>query len=280
MRTTLLTAASAAALVLTAGAAAAQEQTWDGLYIGTYAGVQGLTDSQDSERIQFDRDLNGSFNDTIVTGTGVNAFNPGFCDSRAGGPTGAQACSQERARPEYGLRIGYDRQFGGWVVGGVAEIGGSDVRDSVTAFSITPAYYTMNRRLSGLGAARLRVGYGTDGVLNRPILGYVTGGVAAGRVERSFATSNATNTFTERGDDGYAYGYQLGAGLETRVNSNVTVGLEYMYTTLNDDDYRVRVAGGAAGNPFLVGNAGGADFRRGNDDFNTHSLRVNLGYRF
>lgn len=279
MRTLFLTAVSASVLAF-AGAASAQEGAWDGLYIGTYAGVQGLSDSQDGERVQFDRDLNGSFNDTVVTSAGVNAFNPGFCDSRAGGPTGAVPCSEERLRPEYGLRIGYDRQFGQFVLGGVAEVGGADVRDSVTAFSITPAYYTLNRRLSGLGAARVRVGYGTDGILNRPILGYLTGGVAAGRVERSNATSNTTNTFTERDSDGYAYGYQVGGGVETRVNRNVTLGLEYLFTNLDDSDYRVRVGGGAAGNPFVLGNAGGTDFRRGNEDFATHSLRVTLGYRF
>lgn len=276
----LLFAAVSAATLFTAAAACAQDGPWSGGYVGTYAGVQVLTDSQDSERIQFDRDLNGSFNDTIVNGAAVNAFNPGFCDSRAGGPTGAQPCSEERARPEYGARLGYDRQYGDFVVGGVVEAGGTDLRDSVTAFSITPAYYTLNRRLNGLAAARLRGGYAFDAVLNQPSMIYATAGVAAGRLDHTFATSNTTNTFTARNDDETSYGYQVGAGAETQVNSRVTVGIEYLFTSLNDDDYRLRVAGGAAGNPFILGNAGGADFRRSNEDFEVHSFRLTLGYRF
>lgn len=276
----LLLAAVSAATLFAAASASAQEGPWSGVYIGSYAGVQALGGSQDSERIQFDRDLNGSFNDTIVNGAGVNAFNPGFCDSRAGGPTGAVPCSEERPRPEYGVRLGYDRLYGQFLVGGVLEAGGTDLRDSVTAFSITPAYYTLNRRLNGLAAARLRVGYATE-AMDRPLLAYATAGVAAGRIDHTFATSNTTNTFTPNGgDDDNAYGYQLGGGVETRVSSRVTLGVEYLFTSLNDDEYRLRVAGGAANNPFILGNAGGANFRRGNEDFEAHSLRVTLGYRF
>lgn len=278
MKPCLLAAVSAAAL-FAAASASAQEGPWDGFYVGSYAGVQALSDSEDSERVQFDRDLNGSFNDTIVNGAGVNAFNPGFCDSRAGGPTGAAPCSEERARPEYGMRLGYDRQYGRFLVGGVVEAGGTDLRDSVTGFSITPAYYTLNRRLNGLGAARLRLGYATE-ALDRPVLPYVTGGFAAGRLDHTFATSNTTNTFTARGNDETAYGYQLGGGVETQVSSRVTFGIEYLFTSLSDDEYRLRVAGGAANNPFVLGNAQGADFRRGNEDFEAHSLRATIGYRF
>ena len=275
----LLLAAASAATLFTAAAASAQEGPWDGFYIGNYAGVQALSDSEDSERVLFDRDLNGSFNDTVVTTANVNAFNPGFCDARAGGPTGAQPCSEERERPEFGVRVGYDRSFGEFLVGGVVEVGGTDLRDSVTAFSITPAYYTLNRRLNGLAAARLRVGYATA-AMDMPVLAYATAGGAAGRIDHTFATSNTTNTFTARNDDDTSYGYQVGGGLETQLSSRITFGVEYLFTSLQDDDYRLRVAGGAANNPFILGNASGVDFRRSNEDFEAHSLRVTLGYRF
>ena len=65
------------------------------------------------------------------------------------------------------------------------------------------------------------------------------------------------------------------------VLNNVSIGIEYLYTSLSDDDYVVNVGPGTAGptNPFLIQN-GQTDLRRSNNDLNTHSLRFTTSFRF
>jgi opacity protein-like surface antigen len=82
------------------------------------------------------------------------------------------------------------------------------------------------------------------------------------------------------GDD-QADGYQVGGGVEHKVTDQVSLGLEYLYTKLQDDGFRVRAAGPApATNPFILGNAAGTDFRRSEEDFGVHQVRVTASYRF
>ena len=58
-------------------------------------------------------------------------------------------------------------------------------------------------------------------------------------------------------------------------------GAEYLYTNLDDGDYRVRAQGPAApGNAFLLVNAAGTDFARSQEDIELHSFRLTLAYRF
>ena len=269
-----MAAAAAGASVLALGAGAASAQTWTGAYIGGsvgYASERG----DDGETILFDKDLNGTFNDTVTTGTGANAFSPGFCGGSASGNAPAAGCEDDEGGAEVALHAGYDRQFGSIVVGGVVELSSADVRDSVSAFSTTPASYTMTRELDSLLAARARVGYAAG-----MFLPYVTAGLARGEVEHSFATTNGVNSFPPRGDSEVS-GHQFGAGVEARVSPRVSIGVEYLQTTLEDDDYRVRATGPApATNPFIVTNPAGTDFRRSSDEFEFGTLRAKASLRF
>jgi opacity protein-like surface antigen len=87
------------------------------------------------------------------------------------------------------------------------------------------------------------------------------------------------NSFTQRGGS-KASGYQLGGGVEARVAERLTLGLEYLYTSL-EDDTRVRFAGPApANNPFLLVNPAGTDFRRSDEEFDFHSVRLVANVRF
>ena len=159
--------------------------------------------------------------------------------------------------------------------GFVLEGGKNQARDSVTAFSTTPANYTFTRELEYSAQARARVGYAARGALF-----YATGGAAYGKIENSFSTSNAANSFANNGDSN-SWGYSYGGGAEVKIARNFSLGLEYLYTNFVDDDYRVNVGPGtaAATNPFLL-RSGGTDFRRSDSDFDMHNIRLTAAVRF
>jgi outer membrane immunogenic protein len=274
------TRATPLVIALLAAIAAPAALAQSGGWTGGYAGVQvGRADQpgNDDETIRFDRNLDGNFDDTVTTSSGANAFSPGFCGGAANGPTPASGCRDDNNGTDYGARLGYDWQSGSLVVGVLGEYVRGDSDDSVSAFSTTPARYTMTRSLERTAALRGRIGFSFGNDQN---LLYATGGLAWGRVSNAFSTSNGVNTFTSNGDSD-SKGPQYGLGYERRLGDKVAVGLEYLVTRLKDDEYRVRAQGPApATNPFILGNPGGTDFRRGEEDFETSSLRLTLSYRF
>jgi outer membrane immunogenic protein len=278
MKKMILAAAAALSLGATAGAAQAQDAEWNGLYAGVFAGYTHRSESS-GETVLFDRDLNGSFGDTVVTSTGANAFSTGFCPGSYLTNAAPGGCRKDdRSDEELGLRIGYDWQISGpWVVGAVGDYSRTQLVDAVTAFSTTPAAYNFTRKVTDVFGVRLRGGYAFQ-----ENLVYVTGGWATSIVKHSFRTTNTANSFTRRGG-GRVDGYQYGLGVERKFTPNLSVGLEWIRTNLDDDEYRVRAGNtGAtpATNPFLLGNASGTDFKRSDDSFNFNSFRVTAAWRF
>lgn len=272
----LLRPSLALALLVAASPAYAQADDWTGAYAGLHLGMADQPGSDD-ETIRFDRNLDGDFNDTVTTTGGANAFSPGFCGGAANGPTPASGCADDDDGTDWGVRAGYDWQSGSLVYGILGEYLRGDSEDSVSAFSTTPAQYTMTRSLERTAALRGRVGFTFGDNAN---LLYATGGLAWSRVGNSFSTSNGVNTFTDNGDSD-SKGPQYGVGYERKLGANLSIGAEYLVTKLTDDEYRVRAQGPApATNPFILGNPAGTDFRRGNEDFETSSLRLTLNYRF
>lgn len=280
MTTALARPLAFAVLAALASPAFAQSSGSGGAWNGGYIGLQvGSSDqpSDDNETIRFDRNLDNNFDDTVTTSGGANAFSPGFCGGAANGPTPASGCRDDDNGTDYGVRAGYDWQSGSLVYGIVGEYVRGDAEDSVSAFSTTPARYTMTRSLERTASLRGRIGFSFGDDAN---LLYATGGLAWGRVSNSFSTSNGVNTFTNNGDSD-SKGPQYGLGYERKLGDNFAVGLEYLVTKLKDDEYRVRAQGPApATNPFILGNPSGTDFRRSDEDFETSSLRVTLSYRF
>lgn len=267
-------------LVAAAPLANAQDAkgSWNGGYVGAYAGIVDKPDNGDSDRFLFDTNLDGNFNDTVRTGAGADAFSPGFCNGVAQTATPAGGCAENTGGADWGLRAGYDWQFDRFVFGVVGEYGLMDARDAVSAFSTTPARYSMLRKIDGIAALRARIGVvvGDD----EANLVYATAGGARASIENTFATSNGVNTFTDNGDTD-ASGHQLGLGYERRFGQAFTVGVEYLRTELDDGDYRVRAAGPApATNPFILQNPNGTDFRRSDTDIELDSLRITASYRF
>ena len=271
----LLTATALAGFALLGHASTVQAQEWQGPYLGGHVGY-AFQHEDDNETIRFDTNLDGTFGDTVNTSAQANAFSSGFCGGRANGTTPGVGCDEDNDDVDYGLRAGYDMQFGNFVLGGLVEVSRSEIEDSVAAFSTTPARYTMTRELQAVVAARLRAGLALSNVLV-----YATGGYAVGLVDRSFSTSNGVNSFIEtaRGDD--AQGFQYGGGAEFAISPNWRFGAEYIRTELDDDRYRVRSGPPApAGNPFVLVNASGTDFARSDDEFEFDSVRLTMTYRF
>lgn len=270
--------AASLALLFTGVAAPALAQTapdWSGPYIGVFGGFL-QPDEDANETLVFDRDLDGQYDDTVTTSGGADAFTS-FCADQVSG--GARPCDDDSSGVEGGVKLGYDMQFGRWVVGAVGELAGSDAEDSVTGFSSTPAYYSFTRNLAHTAALRARLGYAAG-----PALIYATGGVARGKVENSFVTSNTANSFTVTADEDDADGYQFGGGVEWRLAPNLTFTGEYIYSDLETGEYNIRVAGNGttpATNPFVLApNTTGTDMTRSGDAFKTHAFRLGMNVRF
>lgn len=271
--------ALASALTMAGGASAQSDPSWTGFSVGVLGGaVENRED--ENETVLFDRNLDGTFSETVTTTSGANAFSPGFCPGSANGPSSTRGCDRDKGGAEAALRAGYDYQFGSFVVGAVAEITTATAEDSVTAFSTTPASYTFKRNLQGVAAARLRLGYAVG-----PALVYATGGYAQGKIDNRFTTSNKVNAFSTTSDDETdADGFQTGGGVEYRLAPNLSVIGEYIYTSLDvEDPFVVRIGrgGATATNPFILPpNTTGTDLVRSGDSFVTHSFRIGMAYRF
>ena len=114
-----------ASLALVASPAFAQNDDtgpFDGVYVGGSFGAALQPNDGNKSSILFDRDLNGSFGDTVTTSLGANAFSPGFCGGSATN-TSNTACRKDQDGLEYYGRVGADTHYGPIVVGVMGEFG-------------------------------------------------------------------------------------------------------------------------------------------------------------
>lgn len=273
----LALAASAAAILVSSPALAQDaDRSWTGFYVGGQAGY-GFQPGDGDETILFDTGLDGSFGDNVNTSGGANAFSPGFCGGTAIGATPGDGCRGDRDRIEYGAHAGFDYETeGGIVLGIVGDYNRSRLSDSVSAFSTTPARYTMTRRLRDVFSLRARAGVATGSTLL-----YGTGGIVQGNIRNSFTTSNTANSFTGNGNE-KGWGYAVGGGVEQRLGTSFSIGLQYLYRSIDAGDYVVRAGPGTAGltNPFRIVNPNGTDFARSDDDFTSHGVNLTASFRF
>ena len=288
MRTKSLSLATAIlfggfALATPALAQEADDKPFDGLYVGGTVGFDAQPNDR-GEIVNFDRNLDGRFGDTVTTSTGANAFAPtaaqpgaGFCNGNATSTGLLTGCTNDKDDISYSGRIGFDKQFNHIVVGVVGEFGKSEVRDSVTAFSTTPASYTLTRKVDYNANLRVRAGY----AFNKTLF-YATGGGAYAKVKSSFATTNTANAFATSGKND-SFGFVAGGGVEQKLGRHFSIGLEYLFNQYKDGDYRVRVTQGTAPatNPFVLPpNTVGTDFARSDRFFRWHSVRATASFRF
>lgn len=270
------------ALLMTGVAAPALAQSapdWSGPYVGIYGGW-AENDTNDDERLVFDRDFDGQFDDTVVlNGTTDDAFSPGYCAGRASTQIAADGCSDRSGGVQAGLVAGYDFQFGNFVVGAVADVSALNSQRSVTGFSTTPANYVFTQEIESMAAIRARAGYAFG-----PALVYATGGAAYARADNTFSTTNTANSFVEQSNEDDMDGWQAGAGLEWRLAPNLSVTGEYLYTSLDGDGQVVRAGNSGttpAGNPFILApNTAGTDIATSFDSYDTHAVRIGMNVRF
>lgn len=257
---------------------------FNGLYVAASGGydVQG---NDIGSRIQFDRNGDGTFGDGITdqvsTTTGADAFSPGYCNGRALGVTPNAGCENDRNRGSYYGRVGFDIQRGKFVFGALGEFGKTEIKDYVSGFSTTPAFYTMERAVNWEASARLRAGLALGEGRNAGMF-YATGGAGYADIKHRFYTSNAANAFSGNGDD-KKWGFIVGGGVEKFITRKISVGAEYTYHDYKDGDYRVQVTRGTAPatNPFVLApNTAGTTIRRADDNFRWHSLRGTVGFHF
>ncbi|MFN3452609.1 MAG: outer membrane protein [Sphingorhabdus sp.] len=271
----LLIGAASLATFATPAFAQSEDEQWEGAYIGGSFGL-GAQSNDRNESVQFDTNLDGAYDNNVNTLAGANAFTPGFCGGVATSDSAAGGCTGDKDGYDYNIRAGYDAQSGNIVYGFVLEGGKNESRDSVTAFSSTPAAYTFSRELDYQVQARARVGYAARGALF-----YATGGAAYAKINNSFSTTNGANSFTDNGNT-KSWGYSYGGGTEVKIAKNFSLGVEYLYTNFVDDDYVVSVGRGSAPatNPFLLVNPQGTDMRRSDSDFDMHNIRLTAAFRF
>ena len=272
--------ACGAAAVTCSSAAFAQEEDryFDGFYVSGAIGLEFAEDNRD-DVILFDTNRDGNFNNTVNTAAGADAFSPGFCAGTAVSAASGN-CRGNRQNEGYALRVGVDKHLGNgpFVAGLLIEGAKPGVEEFTTGFSTTPASYTFGREIDWSVNARARLGISPG---NGRALLYGTGGVGYARIDHSFTTSNGANSFTPDNERDWQFGWQAGGGAEVMLTRNLGLGLEYLYSRYNDDDYTVAVGPGTAPatNPFLL-ESGGTDMRLSNDKFDFHALRATVNLRF
>lgn len=269
-----------AALAFSGSATVLHAQDRDAHFDGPYvSGIVGLAakNNDRGDALVFDTNRDGTFNDTVATAVGANAFSTGFCNGAAVGATAAGGCTHDRDRIEYGGRIGYDMRNGDFVVGALFEVSRNNSRDFTTGFSTTPASYTIARRLDHALSLRARAGFTPGG----GALFYATGGASYAKIDHDFRTTNTANSFAEINDGKRVWGWQAGGGGEIMLTDNVSLGLEYLYNRYRDRKYSVAVGPGTAPatNPFLLA-SGGTNLRSSDRNFDFHSLRATIGLQF
>ncbi len=145
--------------------------------------------------------------------------------------------------------VGYNWQFGRWVVGVEADIQDSIGSGYLTCVASCNAALatSIDQTLSWFGTARARVGYAVG-----PALFYATGGGAYGQVKDSITQTSgaaASGLSFTHGKSGYA----VGGGIENRLDilgllgPNWTTRTEYLYVDLGSvsDTFTTPLTGGA-----------------------------------
>ncbi len=268
--------ASIVFIALSAAAApAAHAQSWSGAYIGASLGSAKVPSH--SAALIFDTNLDGQYGDTVRTFANTDYFAPGFCRGLAQGTTPAAGCAKDDSKSGAGIRAGYDWQMDHMVYGGVLDITGLKLRDSVSGFSSAPDAYSFTRELKTLTAVRGRIGYAAGHWLV-----YATAGLASADIDRTFATTNALNHFSSIRNK-MSGGTQIGAGGEWKVSHNWSLGLEYLATSLRDKGPTILAGPSSqtfASNPFVMSSVQGTNIRRSDDRFKIDQVSLTLTYRF
>ena len=130
-----------------------------------------------------------------------------------------------------GGQIGYDWQVTNWVWGLVADFQGTDIKDSVTAFSISregiPQTKSLTEKLDFLGTVRGRLGWAANNWLF-----YGSGGLAYGDVHSTLNFSETEGDFAAASKSETRVGWAAGGGINYAWTPNWIVGVDYLHYDL------------------------------------------------
>nr|WP_314255909.1 porin family protein [uncultured Devosia sp.] len=147
-----------------------------------------------------------------------------------------------------GAQVGYNHDFGGFLLGAEADFQFSDINRSITG-----AAGSFDVGIESFGTVRARAGLAVD-----RFLPYVTGGLAWANGSATVVGAGLGTLLDE--DETYV-GYTIGAGVEYAVTDNVTVKGEYLYADFGSKDFST-----AAGTL--------------NTNLDAHVVRAGLNYKF
>lgn len=147
-----------------------------------------------------------------------------------------------------GGQVGYNAQFGNFVVGAEADIQGGWVDGSASGVAGGFGAIRTSSDLNWLSTVRARAGFAADRMLI-----YGTGGVAWADMDFRAGDVSGSDTLT---------GYAVGAGVEWALSGNWTARAEYLYIDL--DDARLTDVAGT----------------RATFDNAFHTMRVGVNYKF
>jgi outer membrane immunogenic protein len=122
-----------------------------------------------------------------------------------------------------GGTVGYNFQFGQWLLGGEADLDWSNIQGTFNGTALGGgAGASVSSQLNWLETTRARVGW----VWNRAVF-YGTAGAAMGGV-----TANATGAGLTASDTQTRFGWTAGAGIEYAFTNNISAKVEYLYVDL------------------------------------------------
>ena len=160
--------------------------------------------------------------------------------------------------------LGYNFQFGRWVVGVDGSLSGGPLKQvSVLPAGTSPVGsdpVTATSDIDWLALATVRLGYSWD-----RWLAYVKGGYAGANVHSSLTDSVGHGTVDKKWHNGWT----VGAGVEYQFLKNISLGLEYNFVDLGSRNYLIDQPNGAAPN-----------FARYNLDTDLHTVTARLTFRF
>lgn len=204
---------------------------WTGVYIGLHAG--GIW---------------GDVETTDVSEVGTTGF---------WGPVIGESFDMSADGVIGGGQLGYNHEFSGWVFGLEVTGAGMDFDETVLVF--TDDQYSVEAEWLVTAAARF--GF----IVHPSSLIYVKGGYAGGDVQTSNidTTGPLLGAFTT---DETHHGWMAGAGFEHMISSDVSVGVEYNYIDLGNQDHTaVPTTGGTVVNDI---------------DVQQHSVTARLNWHF
>lgn len=183
---------------------------WTGFSIG---GSLGALRDESEQRVNFG---DGTFNRVKPVGAGVLA----------------------------GGQVGYDHQFGNFVLGVGGDIAYANATGAKTCPTVVGLFFTCETQTNFLAMATGRIGYASERTLY-----YVKGGAAFAELRERVRSNTGSEpligggTFqTVTSPDYDAIGWTIGAGVEFALTSNWSAKAEYMHYELEGRSARLRPA--------------------------------------